>query len=133
MHWRGPGAALLELNPSGTPDSTPISRAMQQKQRRTQQRAAAAAAGASATPPAEGIPVPEPGSSAAPAPVDVQQLMRRVSLQLAPSAQGAELRRRLEELGPVPEVIQALQEMLRSQNIEEDDLPRYEEGSRQDQ
>jgi hypothetical protein len=132
MHWRGQGAVLPELKSGGTPDSTPLFRAMQQKQRRTQQRAAAAA-GASATPPTEGIPVPEPGSSAAPAPVDVQQLMWRVSLQLAPSAQGAELRRRLEELGPVPEVIQALQEMLRSQNIEEDNLPRYEEGSRRDQ
>jgi hypothetical protein len=132
MHsGRGQGAVLPELNSGGTPDATPLSRTMQQKQRRTQQRAAAGAEDIP-TPPAEAVLVPEPEISTAPAPDDVRQLMRRVSLQLAPSAQGAELRRRLEELGPVPEVIQALQEMLRSQSIEEDNLPQYEEGSRRD-
>jgi hypothetical protein len=76
-------------------------------------------------------PVPRP-STLAVTPADIQQLLRRANSlsAVAPSSPVADLQRRLEELGPVPELIQALQNMLRNQNVPDADLPQYEEGSR---
>jgi hypothetical protein len=62
---------------------------------------------------------------------DVQQLLRRAnSLNAPPGTPAADLRRRLAELGPIPEVLQALQDLLRSESTVDSELPRYEEGSR---
>jgi hypothetical protein len=72
--------------------------------------------------------------AAAPAevqPLDIQQLLRRAdSLSTAPGTQAADLRQRLAELGPIPEVLQALQDLLRNESAVDPDLPRYEEMHR---
>jgi hypothetical protein len=64
---------------------------------------------------------------------DVRLLLQRAeSLRSAPGsvprAQAVELQRRLEELGPIPEVLEALQAILRRQNVGDTELPRYEDG-----
>jgi hypothetical protein len=57
---------------------------------------------------------------------DVEQLLRRADA--APSsAQSAELRQRLADLGPIPEVLQALQDLLASQGERDPQLPQYAE------
>jgi hypothetical protein len=64
-------------------------------------------------------------------PLDIQQLLRRAdSLSTAPGTQAADLRQRLAELGPIPEVLQALQDLLRNESAVDPDLPRYEEMHR---
>jgi hypothetical protein len=74
------------------------------------------------------MPGPETTSMVHP---DVQQLLRRAnSLNAPPGTPAADLRRRLAELGPIPEVLQALQDLLRSENTADLELPRYEEGGR---
>jgi hypothetical protein len=85
------------------------------------------------TPNFEAIQVPPSVaiSSSAVSP-DIRQLLQRAeSLQSTPGsvprAQAVELQQRLEELGPIPEVLEALQAILRRQNAGESGLPRYEE------
>jgi hypothetical protein len=104
-------------------DVSALSRALERKRQRALHRVDAQAPGALLA----GADLAESGSSVEPQSDDVQRLMRQVPPHLVPSPQGVELHRRLEELGPVPEVIQALQEMLRRENVAEDDLPQYEE------
>jgi hypothetical protein len=117
-------------------DSTPLSRALQRKEQRAQQRARIEAE-ASGSVEAEVAVVPEPGpSTLAPAdvqPLDIQQLLRRASLlSTIPDAQVADLRQRVIELGPIPEVLQVLQDLLRNEAAAEPDLPQYEDTRRQD-
>jgi hypothetical protein len=104
-------------------ENSALSQAWERKRQRALYRADAQTPGA----PLAGAELAESGSSVEPQSDDVQRLMRQVPPHLVPSPQGVELHRRLEELGPVPEVIQALQEMLRRENVAEDDLPQYEE------
>jgi hypothetical protein len=73
---------------------------------------------------------PAPGSSnlvavpAAGVPEDMRQLIREASD--APSTHAADLRQRLAELGPIPEVLQALQDLLRNEEVVDSSLPLYE-------
>jgi hypothetical protein len=64
---------------------------------------------------------------------EVCQLLRRVeslrSASVTDGPQVTELQRRVRELGPPEEVLQALQEILRMDNEADADLPEYEEGS----
>jgi hypothetical protein len=116
-------------------DSTPLSRALQRKEQRAQQRARVEAEAGPAEAGAAAAPEPE-RSAPAPAnaePLDIQQLLRRASLlSTIPDAQVADLRQRLIELGPIPEVLQVLQDLLRNEAAAEPDLPQYEDIRRQD-
>jgi hypothetical protein len=115
-------------------DSTPLSRALQRKERaqqraRVEAEAGPAEAGEAAAPePERSAPVPANAE-----PLDIQQLLRRASLlSTIPDAQVADLRQRLIELGPIPEVLQVLQDLLRNEAAAEPDLPQYEDIRRQD-
>jgi hypothetical protein len=117
-------------------DSTPLFRALQRKEQRAQQRARMEAE-ESRPVEAQAVAAPEPGpSSLAPADaeaLDIQQLLRRASmLSTIPDAQVANLRQRVIELGPIPEVLQVLQDLLRNEAAAEPDLPQYEDTRRQD-
>jgi hypothetical protein len=73
---------------------------------------------------------PRTGKRALPAtpsalPADVQLLLRRAG----PGTAAADLQQRLVELGPIPEVLQALQNLLHSEAAAHGELPEYEEGS----
>jgi hypothetical protein len=73
---------------------------------------------------------PRTGKRALPAtpsalPADVQLLLRRAG----PGTAAADLQQRLVELGPIPEVLQALQNLLHSEAAANGELPEYEEGS----
>jgi hypothetical protein len=70
--------------------------------------------------------LPPPGSAPA-IPEHVQQLLRRADE--APSAHAADLRRRLTELGPIPEVLEALQDLLQNHDTSDGSLPRYEQAA----
>jgi hypothetical protein len=72
----------------------------------------AAVPSSSASPPAAGVPE------------NVRQLIREASD--APSTYAADLRQRLAELGPIPEVLQALQDLLRNEEVIDSSLPLYE-------
>jgi hypothetical protein len=136
MFWRGQ-APTLDRNAERRESSTPHSRALQRKEQRAQQRARIEAeASTSAEAGAAAAPEPRP-STPAPAdraePLDIQQLLRRASLlSTIPDAQVADLRQRVIELGPIPEVLQVLQDLLRNEAATEPDLPQYEDTRRQD-
>jgi hypothetical protein len=121
MLWRGPDAADNQVaDPVPQPP-----RIIPRKQFRARQEAALAdAARARVGPRTEPTP-PVLAPSTVPELADVQQLLRRA--ESVPNASAADLRRRVEELGPIPEVIDAIQEILRAQNIEDVELPLYEE------
>jgi hypothetical protein len=132
--WRREQAPTLERD-SRREDSTPLARALQRKEQRAQQRARIEAE-ASGPVEAEAVAAPEPGPSIlSPAdaePLDIQQLLRRASLlSTIPDAQVADLRQRVIELGPIPEVLQVLQDLLRNEAAAEPDLPQYEDTRRQ--
>jgi hypothetical protein len=135
MFWRGQ-APTLDRNAERREGSTSHSRALQRKEQRAQQRARIEAE-ASTLAEAGAAAAPEPGpSTLAPAdaePLDIQQLLRRASLlSTIPDAQVADLRQRLIELGPIPEVLQVLQDLLRNEAAAEPDPPQYEDTRRQD-
>jgi hypothetical protein len=132
MFWRGQ-APTLERD-DHREDSTPLSRALQRKEQRAQQRARIEAE-AFGPVEAEAVAAPTPGpSTSAPAnvqPLDIQQLLRRAgSLSTAPGTPAADLRQRLAELGPIPEVLEALQDLLHNETAADPDLPQYEETRR---
>jgi hypothetical protein len=134
IFWRGQAPTLKRDD--RREDSTPLSRALQRKEQRAQQRARIEAE-ASGPVEAEAVAAPGPGpSTLAPAnaePLDIQQLLRRASLlSTIPDAQVADLRQRVIELGPIPEVLQVLQDLLRNEAATEPDLPQYEDTRRQD-
>jgi hypothetical protein len=58
---------------------------------------------------------------------NVRQLLQRTDN--APHAHTVDLRRRLVELGPIPEVLEALQDLLRNQDTLDGSLPRYEQAA----
>jgi hypothetical protein len=134
IFWRGQAPTLR--HDDRREDSTPLSRALERKEQRAQQRARIEAE-ASGPVEAEAVAAPEPGPSMlSPAdaePLDIQQLLRRASLlSTIPDAQVADLRQRVIELGPIPEVLQVLQDLLRNEAAAEADLPQYEDTRRQD-
>jgi hypothetical protein len=134
IFWRGQAPTLEGADRSE--DCTPLARALQRKEQRAQQRARIEAE-VSRSVEAEAVAVPEPRpSTVAPAdaePLDIQQLLRRASLlSTIPDAQVADLRQRVIELGPIPEVLQVLQDLLRNEAATEPDLPQYEDTRRQD-
>jgi hypothetical protein len=125
--WREQ-APTLESSADVREGSTPLSRALQRKEQRAQQRARIQA---------EAVATSESGPSTLPPadvqPLDIQRLLRRASLlSTMPDAQVADLRQRLIELGPIPEVLQVLQDLLRNEAAAEPDLPQYEDTRRQD-
>jgi hypothetical protein len=131
MFWRGQ-APTLERD-DRREDSTPLSRVLQRKEQRAQQRARIEAEAGPAEAGAAAAPEPE-RSAPAPAnaePLDIQQLLRRAgSLSAAPGTPAADLRQRLAELGPIPEVLEALQDLLHNETAADPDLPQYEETRR---
>jgi hypothetical protein len=127
MFWRHQ-APILDSNKHSQRPSL-FSRAFQRKQQRAQQRALVEPRLTEA-----GV-VSDPAPSAlAPAglqPLDIQQLLRHASsLSTTPGTEAADLRRRLAELGPIPEVLQALQDILHNESAADPDLPVYEERHR---
>jgi hypothetical protein len=131
MLWRGQ-VPVLEGG-DRREGSIPLSRALQRKEQRAQQRARVQAESGPVE--AEAVAAPESGpSTLAPAnvqPLDIQQLLRRAgSLSTAPGTPAADLRQRLAELGPIPEVLEALQDLLHNETAADPDLPQYEETRR---
>jgi hypothetical protein len=131
--WREQ-APTLESSADLREGSTPLSRALQRKEQRAQQRARIEV---ESSVEAETVATSEPRpATVAPAdaePLDIQQLLRRASLlSTMPTTQVANLRQRLVELGPIPEVLQVLQDLLRNEAAAEPDLPQYEDTRRQD-
>jgi hypothetical protein len=143
MIWRARTPAALEAS-DGNQDHDPpsmIRRAFQRKERRRQQRAVAE----NEVEPTGEVPALGPQPPIVPTPEDVQQLLHRANslLSSAPGAPGDDLRQRLAELGPnpqvsqvlqvlgsIPEVLQVFQDLLRNENAAEPDLPQYSEGDR---
>jgi hypothetical protein len=128
MAWREPGPPVLEARQDPEPGSL-LTRALQRKERRMQQRAGIEDAGGSVAAAAFSEPGP---SSAAPTPEDVQQLPRYANVpSTSPGGEPVEeLSQRLAELGSIPQVLQALQNLIRHDNTAEPALPQYDEGNR---
>jgi hypothetical protein len=131
MLWRDPALEAADQSEDRSPASV-LQRALQHKERRMQQRATAAnEAGESTT------ALLEPGASSLTGSEDAQQLLRDANslLMTMPAMPSDELRRRLAELGPIPQVLQALgpvpevlqafQDLLRAEITAGPDLPQY--------
>lgn len=101
---------------AGEEHGRPLARATLGRRRRTGR--AAVTLPQAGTGPGLACVQPNPGAPVTPLPEDVQQLLRLPD---------TDLRRRAEELGPIPEVLEAIQKILCVQNGTEGKLPRYEE------
>jgi hypothetical protein len=136
MLWRDPALEAVDQSEDRGPVSL-LHRALQHKERRMQQRATAAnEAGESTT------ALLEPGASSLTGSEDAQQLLRDANslLMTIPAMPSDELRRRLAELGPIPQVLQALgpvpevlqafQDLLGNDSTAEPHLPQYSEDNR---
>jgi transcription elongation GreA/GreB family factor len=126
MLWRDQPSAELDHEGAEQNLQSPLLRAFRRKQARVQQRVALnQELGRSVAPE---LPTSRPSLAISQMSEDVRRLLRRA--ESLPDTSAAELRRRVEELGPIPEVLQAIQEILRAQNIPDVDLPQYDEGER---
>jgi hypothetical protein len=127
MVWRDPAPPFLELHHEREPSSL-LARALQRKEDRMQTRAivTGTAASSSAT---SSTPDPSPAGLA---PEDAQQLPRYVNSLPAETGDEPvdELSQRLAELGSIPQVLQALQNLIRHDNTAEPALPQYDESRR---
>jgi hypothetical protein len=75
----------------------------------------------------------QPDPVTGPTPANNQERPRRAASLSGPPGGGAQLgdlSQRLVELGPIPEVLEALQNILRNDNTADTDLPQYDEGNR---
>jgi hypothetical protein len=108
MFWRDQPPASLE-----PADASLLHLAFERKERRIQRRVVAAPT--------------EAGPSSAPSSENVPQLLGGASsLSIPAGASAGDLRQRLAELGPIPEVLHALQDLLRNElSTAEPDLPQY--------
>jgi hypothetical protein len=116
--WRDPSSVELSLES--------IARGRGESSHRTQKRTGLAQESAPSM--AQGLSKITLTPSIAQMPEAVQRLLQRA--ESLPDASTADTRRRVEEIGPIPEVIEAIQEILRAQNVPDVELPRYEEGGR---